>query len=93
MVPSLPGIASDIKKEGVTELGYTRVPVRAASLPALWRLTQSRLGEVTQPVLVYRSTVDHVVGPASMRVLQAALPPGQLTVPRVPGQLSCGHPG
>ncbi len=81
VVPSLPGIASDIKKEGVQELGYTRVPVRAAaSLPALWRLTRSRLGEVTQPVLVYRSTVDHVVGPASMRVLQTALPPGQLTV-------------
>ncbi len=85
VVPSLPGIASDIKKEGVQELGYTRVPVRAAaSLPGLWRLTQSRLGEVTQPVLVYRSTVDHVVGPASMRVLQAALPPGQLTVRECP---------
>jgi carboxylesterase len=81
VVPSLPGIASDIKKEGVQELGYTRVPVRAAaSLPALWRLTQSRLGQVTQPVLVYRSTVDHVVGPASLRVLQAGLPPAQLTV-------------
>lgn len=81
VVPSLPGITSDIKKEGVEELGYTRVPVRAvASLPALWRLTQSQLSQVTQPVLVYRSTVDHVVGPTSMRVLQAALPSGQLTV-------------
>jgi carboxylesterase len=81
VVPSLPGIASDIKKEGVTELGYTRVPVRAAAtLPALWRLTQSRLSEVTQPVLIYRSTVDHVVGPASMRVLRAALPAAQLAV-------------
>jgi carboxylesterase len=81
VVPSLPGIASDIKKEGVTELGYTRVPVRAAaSLPALWRLTQSQLNEVSQPVLVYRSTVDHVVGPASLRVLRAGLPGGQLTV-------------
>ena len=81
VVPSLPGIASDIKKEGVTELGYTRVPVRAAAtLPALWRLTQSRLSAVTQPVLIYRSTVDHVVGPASLRVLQAALPAAQLTV-------------
>ena len=81
VVPSLPGIASDIKKEGVTELGYTRVPVRAAaSLPALWRLTQSQLNEVTQPVLVYRSTVDHVVGPASLRVLRAGLPGDRLTV-------------
>ena len=85
VVPSLPGIASDIKKEGVTELGYTRVPVRAAAtLPALWRLTQSRLSVVTQPVLIYRSTVDHVVGPASMRVLQAALPAAQLTVRECP---------
>jgi carboxylesterase len=85
VVPSLPGIASDIKKEGVTELGYTRVPVRAAAtLPALWRLTQSRLSDVTQPVLVYRSTVDHVVGPASMRVLRSALPAGQLTVRECP---------
>jgi carboxylesterase len=81
VVPSLPGIASDIKKEGVTELGYTRVPVRAAAtLPALWRLTQSRLGEVTQPVLIYKSTVDHVVGPSSLRVLRGSLPAGQLTV-------------
>jgi carboxylesterase len=80
VVPSLPGLASDIKRDGVQELGYDRVPVRAAAtLPALWRLTASRLGEVTQPVLVYRSATDHVVGPASMRVLRAGLPPGQLT--------------
>jgi carboxylesterase len=85
VVPSLPGIASDIKKEGVTELGYTRVPVRAAAtLPALWRLTQSRLGEVTQPVLIYKSTVDHVVGPSSLSVLRASLPAGQLTVRECP---------
>jgi carboxylesterase len=81
VIPSLKGVGSDIKKEGVHELAYDRVPVRAAAtLPALWRLTQARLAEVTQPVLVYRSTVDHVVGPASMRVLRAALPSGQLTV-------------
>jgi carboxylesterase len=81
VVPSLKGVGSDIKKEGVHELAYDRVPVRAAAtLPALWRLTRSRLAEVTQPVLVYRSTVDHVVGPASMRVLRAALPADQLTV-------------
>jgi carboxylesterase len=81
VVPSLKGIASDIKKEGVTELGYDRVPVRAAAtLPQLWKLTQQRLGDVSQPVLVYLSTVDHVIGPPSMRVLRAALPDQQLTV-------------
>ena len=81
VLPSVPGIGSDIKREGVTELAYDRVPVRAAaSLPPLWRLTASRLGEISQPVLVYRSTVDHVVGPPSMRVLTAGLPASQLTV-------------
>ena len=81
VVPSLKGIGSDIKKEGVHEPSYDRVPVRAvATLPGLWKLTQEQLGEVTQPVLVYLSTTDHVVGPASMRVLRSALPAGQLTV-------------
>lgn len=85
LVPSLKGIASDIKKEGVHELAYDRVPVKAAAtLPQLWKLTQRQLGEVTQPVLVYLSTADHVVGPASMRILRAALPAGQLTVRECP---------
>jgi carboxylesterase len=78
---SLPGIASDIKKPGAQEIGYDRVPVRAAAtLPQLWGVTTRQLGDVTQPVLVYRSTVDHVVGPASMKVLLAGLPENQVTV-------------
>src|SRR5919108_5492119 len=81
LVRSLPGIASDIKKPGGHELGYDRVPVRAAAtLPKLWAVTVRHLGEVTQPVLIYRSTVDHVVGPASMRVLLAGLPADRVTV-------------
>ena len=81
VVPSLKGIGSDIKKEGVEENSYDRTPVKAAAtLPGLWRITQQHLGEITQPVLVYRSTTDHVVGPASLRVLQAALPPAQLEI-------------
>jgi carboxylesterase len=81
LVPSLKGIASDIKKEGVTELGYDRIPVRAAAtLPGLWRSTRDRFSDITQPVLVYHSTEDHVVSPASMEVLRKALPPEQLTV-------------
>lgn len=75
VVPSLKGITSDIKKDHVSEVGYKRIPVRAAAtLPGLWRVTQAHLGDVTQPVLVYHSTVDHVVGPASLRVLRDALP-------------------
>jgi carboxylesterase len=78
---SLPGIASDIKKPGAHEVGYDRVPVRAAAtLPQLWKTTAAHLGDVTAPVLVFRSDIDHVVGPASMRVLLAGLPDSQVTV-------------
>jgi carboxylesterase len=78
-VRTLAAIGSDIKKPGVQELAYDRVPVRAAAeLPKLWGVTVRQLSEVTQPVLVYRSTVDHVVGPASMRVLRAHLPAAQV---------------
>lgn len=79
IVPSLPGIAGDVKKPGVSEGGYGRVPIKAAAtLPDMWRTTSARLREVTQPLLVFRSTVDHVVGPPSMRVLTAALPHAQV---------------
>jgi carboxylesterase len=81
VLKSVPGIASDIKKPGMKEVGYDRVPVAAAvSLARLWGITTKHLNEVTQPVLVYRSAVDHVVGPASMRVLLAGVPEGLVTV-------------
>ena len=75
VLPSLKGITSDIKTEEISELGYDRVPVKAVdSLRGLWRVTQAQLGDVTQPVLVYHSTNDHVVGPGSLRLLRDALP-------------------
>jgi carboxylesterase len=40
----------------------------------MWKATSADLGQVRQPLLVYRSTVDHVVGPPSMRLLRDALP-------------------
>jgi carboxylesterase len=81
VVPSLKGIASDIKKEGVSEVGYDRVPVKAAAtLPGLWRITQQHLADLRQPILAYRSDTDHVVGPASLRLLRAAVPASQLEV-------------
>jgi carboxylesterase len=81
LVPSLHGIASDVRREGASDAGYDRVPVKAAAtLPGLWRITQQHLGELTQPVLVFHSTTDHVVGPASMKLLIDALPPAQLEI-------------
>ncbi|MEU6355160.1 alpha/beta fold hydrolase [Streptomyces sp. NPDC047072] len=71
VVRTAPGIASDIAKEGVEELGYDKVPLRAAhSLRAFFRQVDGELPQVTQPLLVLRSAADHVVPAAdSARVL------------------------
>ncbi|HJQ48597.1 MAG TPA: alpha/beta fold hydrolase [Amycolatopsis sp.] len=70
VLPSVPGIASDIKKPGVTELAYARTPVRAAaSLAQLWRLVRADLAKVTQPLVLFRSAVDHVVEPVNARIV------------------------
>jgi carboxylesterase len=75
VLKTLKSIGGDIKKTGVVERAAKRTPVASvATLPALWRTTAASLPSVTQPLLVFRSTVDHVVGPASMKVLMAALP-------------------
>jgi carboxylesterase len=74
VVRSVPGVAGDIKKAGVTELGYARTPIKAAAtLPRLWRLTQSEIDRVTQPTLVYWSPDDHVVKPASVAFLRTQM--------------------
>jgi carboxylesterase len=75
LVRSIPSIGGDIKKPGTSEGAAKKTPVASvATLPRMWKTTAAELASVTQPVLVYRSTVDHVVGPASMKRLTAALP-------------------
>lgn len=70
VLPTAQGIASDIKKPGVTELAYDRVPVRAAyQLTRLWVTAHNDLDRVTAPILVFRSTEDHVVAPDNCRLL------------------------
>ena len=77
VVPSLPGIASDIKKPGVTELAYDRLPLKAAvSLQAAWPVVARDLSRITCPVLVFRSRVDHVVPPVSGATLLRGLAGG-----------------
>ncbi len=69
-VPTWAGIASDIKKDGEVELAYDKLPVKAAyQLSRLWVTTRADLGKVDQPLLVLRSTEDHVVEPDSARLL------------------------
>ena len=69
VVPSLPGIGSDIKKAGARELAYDRTPLRALSSSLeLYRHVVAALPLVTQPLLLLRSRTDHVV-PASSSAL------------------------
>ncbi|TIC81123.1 alpha/beta fold hydrolase [Nocardioides sp. GY 10127] len=72
LVGSFPGIADDIAKEGVTEHGYTRTPLRAAhSMMRAWGPLRRDLPRVTAPLLYLRSDVDHVVDASSEAVITA----------------------
>ncbi|RJS44827.1 alpha/beta hydrolase [Nocardioides cavernaquae] len=70
VVKGLPGIGNDIKKKGVDEYGYPKVGLRAlSSLLAGWKALRADLGKVKAPLLLFRSTVDHVVDPSSARII------------------------
>lgn len=70
LVPSLPGIASDIARPGTTELAYDRTPLKALhSFVRSWDETVRALANVTAPLLVLHSRVDHVVPPRSSALL------------------------
>ncbi|AZM45591.1 esterase [Streptomyces sp. WAC 06738] len=71
LVRTSPGVINDIAKEGAAETGYDRVPLHAAhSLRQLLARVDGELPQVTQPLLVLHSRVDHVVSPVdSARIL------------------------
>ncbi|KAA1423503.1 alpha/beta fold hydrolase [Mumia zhuanghuii] len=74
LVPSLPGIGNDIKKPGVEESGYDRTPLHALwSQTRLWADVRANLHRVSQPLLLFRSTDDHVVDPSSARIILAGV--------------------
>ncbi|MCA0143637.1 carboxylesterase [Blastococcus sp. LR1] len=74
ITPKWAPIASDIKKPGVTELAYPKLPTRAMmQLRGLWALTRAELGRVTTPVIVFHSAEDHVVEPVNSTILLAGV--------------------
>jgi carboxylesterase len=74
LIGGTPSIGNDVKKQGVDEYGYPRTPLRALhSLLRAWRLLHRDLPEVTAPILLFRSTVDHVVDPSSARIIRATV--------------------
>jgi carboxylesterase len=63
-------IGSDIKKPGVTEQAYPKLPTRAMmQFRQLWALTRANLAAVSAPVIVFHSREDHVVEPVNTRIL------------------------
>ncbi len=75
LIRSIPSIGGDIKDPEAKEGAAKRTPVASvATMPRMWKTVRAELAAVRAPVLVYRSTEDHVVGPASMKVLAAGLP-------------------
>jgi carboxylesterase len=74
ITPSWAPIASDIKKPGVTELAYAKLPTRAMmQLRGLWAATRADLARVTAPVIVFHSVEDHVVEPVNSTILLAGV--------------------
>jgi carboxylesterase len=74
VVPSMPPVGNDIKKPGVTEPAYDRVPVKAAyQLSRGWAMTNADLAKVRQPLLVMTSRGDHVVEPVNSERLLAGV--------------------
>ena len=86
LIRSRKGIGSDIKAGGVdysgvgngavengaVENGYDRTPIRAfVELQKLWATVVPELPDLTVPVRLYTSRVDHVVDPLSAQVLRA----------------------
>jgi carboxylesterase len=62
VVPAFPGVRNDILKPGQDEVAYSRLPLRGlAAVVELWKVVVPDLPKVTQPLLYFRSTVDHVV--------------------------------
>jgi carboxylesterase len=80
VLPSFPPIKGDIKKPGVTELGYDRMPLHAlASMLKGYALVSAGLGTVDQPLLLLRSAEDHVVPSANSALVLARVASSDVT--------------
>jgi carboxylesterase len=73
-VPSLAAIGGDIAKPDVSENAYDRTPLHAAwSGIALLREIRKMLPRVDQPLVIYKSRVDHVLGDRSLEIIRRSV--------------------
>lgn len=74
VLPGWPAIAGDLQDTSVQVLAYDRTPLRAlVSQVGGWREVRRDLALVTQPLLLLRSRVDHVVPALSSRLVRAGI--------------------
>lgn len=70
LVAKRPSVGDDIKKPGVTEWGYDALPTKGvAQLHRFLKLTRSRLGHVTVPLLLFHSIEDHVLKVSNTEII------------------------
>src|SRR6185436_5459475 len=70
LLPSVPGVGSDIADPNEREIADERVPLKTfASLRAFQDLVRRDLPTVKQPIRIFTSRQDHVVNPRNSRYL------------------------
>ena len=80
LIGGLPGIGNDIKKPGVEEGAYPKVPLKAlASQLGGWAEVIADLAKVTQPLRLLRSREDHVVPATSSALILAGVKSADVT--------------
>jgi carboxylesterase len=74
LVGGFPAIGNDIKKPGGNEYPYPKTPLKALhSFVQQWKPLIADLPRITAPLLVFRSSVDHVVDSASVPIITSAV--------------------
>ena len=62
VIPSVKAISSDINNPSENEIAYDRTPTKGVyQMMKLINLVKKRLGDIKQPVLIFKSSQDHVV--------------------------------
>ncbi len=74
IISDVPGVASDIADPSKEELGYEKVPVKlAATLVAGFATLRERMPEVSAPIQLHLSAVDHVLAPSNAELIRATV--------------------
>lgn len=85
LVPATPSIGNDIALEGVDEGAYDMTPVAGVhELYKLWADVRSCLDLVTCPMMLFRSTVDHVVPGSSSDTVKRLVSSDDITEVQLP---------